>query len=655
MNTQRGLTILEGLKGTEHPSRAPFLNNIGKIYTQRNDFSQALKYYKQAMNVVEVYHGNRYPDIADSYSNIAEALSFQGKADSAIYFFEKSLNLNISLFGDEHPRVAKNLTDIGTAFLEANELDEANAYFYNALDLYERFYGTNHISIAKIKEQIGKVLIEKGGLNDALLHFQTALNANVPYLFEVEDISKNPPLDQVLDKNIFLSTLALKAQTLTKKHLIKNNLNDLESAYNNFLLCDSLIDDLRRSFVDFNDQLIFNRTASQVYEDAIYTCFLLHNFTEEYKYVEQAFYFSEKNKSNALLQSFNNYEAMRFAEVHKEFATELENNYPHYYQLKYNRSVASLQQIQDELDGDEFLVEYMWGENRLFIFSVTKNDAHIDLYKNPQNLISNLFDFRKSITDLNYITHRDSIEHAWINFTTNANELYKVLLENSFNHFPNKYFKNIIIVPEGILGYIPFEVLLKAPPELEGINYGKLDYLLHKHNISYAFSSTMLLNQIKKDVLGKSIRYGGFAPVYGSKKLSSISNFRDSEGTTYIDLPASRKGVQQIAEMLEGIALINGDATERMFRDSAYYFDILHLAMHGIYDDSNPLNSHLVFSQTDDENNDNLLTAAELYSMSLDASLIFIGACNSGFGNINRGEGIMSLSRSFAKCFQCSS
>ena len=24
MNTQRGLTILEGLKGTEHPSRAPF-------------------------------------------------------------------------------------------------------------------------------------------------------------------------------------------------------------------------------------------------------------------------------------------------------------------------------------------------------------------------------------------------------------------------------------------------------------------------------------------------------------------------------------------------------------------------------------------------------------------------------------------------------
>jgi len=698
ISTQRGLSILEKLKNPEHPDRAPFLNNIGKIYTQRNDFSQALNYYQQALKVVEVYHGTRYPDVADSYSNIAEVLSLQGKADSAVYFFEKSMDLNKSLFGEEHPRVAKNLSDIGSAFLEINELDEANAYFYNAYDLYERFYGANHITIAKIKEQIGKVLIEKGGYDSALDYFQTALNANVPFLFEVEDVSKNPPIDKVLDKNIFLSTLALKAQTLTKRYLIKNRFEDLESAYNNFLVCDSLIDDLRRSFVDYNDQLIFNRTASQVYEDAIYTCFLLKNFTDENKYIEEAFYFSEKNKSNILLQSFNDNEAIRFAEMpdslealekvlkikisvaeknllrasqerdsseiirtqqnllefkkeHKEFVNEIENNYPHYYQLKYDRTVASLEQVQDQLANDEFLVEYMWGEDRLFIFSITDDEAHLDLFKNPQSLITNLFDFRKSITDLDYITHRDSIEHAWNNFTSNANEIYKVLLENSIKYFSDVSYKNIIIVPEGILGYVPFEILLKTKPEFEGINYGKLDYLLHKYNISYAFSGSMLLNQIEKDVVGESISYGGFAPIYGSKKLSFSTtdpNFRYSEGTSYIDLPASRMGVQQIANMLEGTAFVNEDATEQMFRDTAAQFDILHLAMHGIYDDKNPLNSHLVFSQLADENDDNLLTAAELYNMSLYSSLVFIGACNSGFGNINRGEGIMSLSRSFA-------
>ena len=70
--------------------------------------------------------------------------------------------------------------------------------------------------------------------------------------------------------------------------------------------------------------------------------------------------------------------------------------------------------------------------------------------------------------------------------------------------------------------------------------------------------------------------------------------------------------------------------------------------MHGMYDDRDPLNSHLAFTQIGDSNEDNHLTAAELYSMDLPAEMVFLGACNSGFGKINRGEGIMSLSRAFA-------
>ena len=52
--------------------------------------------------------------------------------------------------------------------------------------------------------------------------------------------------------------------------------------------------------------------------------------------------------------------------------------------------------------------------------------------------------------------------------------------------------------------------------------------------------------------------------------------------------------------------------------------------------------------QIEEGKNDNFLTAGELYNLNMDAMLVFLGACNSGFGKINRGEGIMSLSRSFA-------
>ena len=146
----------------------------------------------------------------------------------------------------------------------------------------------------------------------ALEHFQYALNANVPFPYQATDISRNPPEEKVLDKNLFLSTLTLKATTQTKLFLAKNKFKHLELAYKNFLLCDTLIDEIRRSFIEYNDQLIFNRIASQVYEEAIYTCLVLKNHTDEKKYVEQAFYFSEKSKSNALLQSFSNEKALVF-------------------------------------------------------------------------------------------------------------------------------------------------------------------------------------------------------------------------------------------------------------------------------------------------------------------------------------------------------
>ncbi|MDB4505847.1 CHAT domain-containing protein [Saprospiraceae bacterium] len=183
------------------------------------------------------------------------------------------------------------------------------------------------------------------------------------------------------------------------------------------------------------------------------------------------------------------------------------------------------------------------------------------------------------------------------------------------------------------------------------MNYATLNYLLHQYSISYAFSSTMLVQQKGSLLLNKKLNYGGFAPVYSSGKISDTStliNYQYFKKGKYIDLPASRKGVEYIANLLDGSAFVGGQATESVFKDTSDHFDILHLAMHGVYDDKNPLNSNLAFTQLKNSNEDNHLTAAELYNMDMNTELVFVGACNSGFGKINKGEGIMSLSRAFA-------
>ena len=104
MNTQRGLTILEGLKGTEHPSRAPFLNNIGKIKTKSGNYMQALDFYHQALDLVEFHKGALHPDLAESNNNIAAVLHARGELDSALVFYKIALRINEDVFDESHTK-----------------------------------------------------------------------------------------------------------------------------------------------------------------------------------------------------------------------------------------------------------------------------------------------------------------------------------------------------------------------------------------------------------------------------------------------------------------------------------------------------------------------------------------------------------------------
>ena len=91
------------------------------------------------------------------------------------------------------------------------------------------------------------------------------------------------------------------------------------------------------------------------------------------------------------------------------------------------------------------------------------------------------------------------------------------------------------------------------------------------------------------------------------------------------------------------------DATEQAFWTTAGDYDILHLAMHTLINDANPMFSQLVFTLSNDtvENNDGLLNTYEIYNMNLNARMAVLSACNTGYGKLQKGEGIMSLARGF--------
>lgn len=74
----------------------------------------------------------------------------------------------------------------------------------------------------------------------------------------------------------------------------------------------------------------------------------------------------------------------------------------------------------------------------------------------------------------------------------------------------------------------------------------------------------------------------------------------------------------------------------------------LHLATHAQADDREPLRSGLWFSGLTDTLEDGYLNALEIYNLNLSADLAVMSACNTGFGQLEEGEGVMSLGRAFS-------
>ena len=693
MNSQLGLTIIENLKGEEHPERAPFLNNLGRINMIRGNYQDAFDAYYDALDLTEFHYGVKHPSLPDNYINIADVLVAQGKLDSALVSYKKALNLNLDLYGTAHPIIAKNLDLIAITYAKKGNSNKALTYYQDALKLLKRKYISNHSSIAKIQQEIGKLFFIDKKFHKALPYFHQALNSNVPKYAVKDTINAIPVLDDIFDINTFLSSLALKAQTLTEIFLIEKNQEKLELANQAYVICDSLIDHIRQSHIDYEDQLIFNNTVATVYMDAVENAFLLYDNSYSKEYLDQAFYFSEKSKSNVLLQNIIHDEALRFADptdsltisenllktnisfyekrwldalqnkdssrieaTHKrlleakdkyqKFVQELGENSAIYQQRRNNNVIPSFQQIQEVIKPTTGLIDLFIGKDKLFIFGITRNNVFAEKINLTPEFKQALNNFREAVSNEKEYASLDT----WNIYNQSAHFIYQKLLSNTLTEFEKEGIKRLIILPDGELGFIPFELLLKNQAITSDPDYTQLDYLIKDYIIGYDFSGSLFVKHSQTKVSPEDIKYGGFAPSYGSTPFSSTSTPSNSfiHRSTHLDLPASRVAVSQIADLLEGEAFLRRDATANNFITKHSHFDILHLAMHGIYDIKDPLNSHLVCAKTSDENETYTITASEIYNMDIHALLVVLGSCNSGYGKLNEGEGVMSISRAFA-------
>lgn len=323
---------------------------------------------------------------------------------------------------------------------------------------------------------------------------------------------------------------------------------------------------------------------------------------------------------------------------------KIEREYPNYYKLMYNAEPTTLANIQSEaLDDETALISYFVGETSIYVFTVLKNDLKAEIIQKPLDFDKQIETFRA------YITKANPEQEATI-FTQRSAALYDLLLRGVLEKISPSITK-LIIVPDDILSYIPFDILAKTDTSLERTDFRQTDFLLNHYQISYAYSAHHLIEQKQTKHSDNDLLFAGFAPKYQSKDtLKVVSDETRSalcrEGV--YELKGANDEVKTISNLVDGKAFTAESATEGTFKREANHYRILHFAMHSLTNDKEPLFSKLLFTvNPQDTSQDNDLTAGELYAMNLNADLAVLSACNTGYGKISSGEGVMSLARAF--------
>jgi CHAT domain-containing protein/cytochrome c-type biogenesis protein CcmH/NrfG len=197
---------------------------------------------------------------------------------------------------------------------------------------------------------------------------------------------------------------------------------------------------------------------------------------------------------------------------------------------------------------------------------------------------------------------------------------YDLLIQPIADLLPADPQARVVIIPQDALFLVPFPALQDA----------KGQFFIEQHTVLIAPS-------IQSLALAPARR----TPVQATSAL--VVGNPEPMPEQLLPLPGAEAEAKAIAQLLNTQPLLGRQATETAVLEKLSQATIIHLATHGLLDDQQGLQSALALAAG--ENQDGLLTAAEILDLKLQANLAVLSACNTGRGRIT-GDGVIGLSRS---------
>ncbi|MEL6636335.1 MAG: CHAT domain-containing tetratricopeptide repeat protein, partial [Bacteroidota bacterium] len=600
------------------------------------------------------YHIQMAVDLTDStsYGSIDHAHRLRGEFyqqrreyKQAISFFEKAFTVAQEKFSsfDYHASMGIYLVKLGDCYYDMEDYEQS-------LATYQR----------------------------AFLHFSDDLDSATPYA--------NPPRDKLHANTNVLELLEGKAKALLQRYQQTQDPTLRDRAIDTYLLAIEFIRQLRQEYLAWESKTILSERVIPIFEGAMAALYQKYQDQASPELAEQIFQLAESSKAALLLESIQENNALGFAGIptnlvrrerelkstisfhqkeilknrgsqtaadkvkrledalfqlrrqHQELIDQIERDYPRYYQIKHDRKLATIEQVQQNLGDDRsVLLEYFVGEKHHYLIGISQRQTLIRRLPRSAEL--------KDQTDqLRRLLHLPPTSKDPLASHRQFVDLTRSLHDQLLGDVPIPISGGrLLIAPDDLIGYIPFEVLLRNAPEVEQLSYAPdhLDYLINFHQISYTYSATLWLQNLSRQKSTTAPRtFLGMAPNFGTPAIAQTTRLRACENDYLSPLQCNEREVEQVEAIMGGKTWIGKRATKAQFLQNSRDYRILHLATHSCLDDETPLNNKIFLA-------DDYLSHFDLSNLELRADLAVLSACNTGNGPLQKGEGVMSLSRGF--------
>lgn len=671
------------------------LNGLGYVYRELGEYQKALDCYARARQFFSVLGNREYED----FTTIRVGNSYQGMGDNqkAIECYRQSLRRSARYSQTK----ANALNFIGMAYDSMGETRKSLDHYRQALGLYKAV--EDKMGEASVLGNIGNAYHAVGKDARALDYYRQALTRS----------------RAARDSSGEMNSLFQIAKVLRDRGELAAARAEIEAAL-------AVVESLRHELSSRNLRDSYSASVQQYYELYIDLLMQLHRQRPGDGLAGLALQVSEMARARSLLDTLRDVredirrgaepgassrahelslalgvlferetrllsgrhtpeqvaalagEIQALKREYDEVESEIRAQSPRYAALTRPPSLTLREIQQQVLEDDTLLLEYAMGDQRSYLWAVTKDE--MTAYELPGR--KEIEDAARSVYELLTARRRqpgeaaaqysERVARADEEYWRQASALSNLLLEPVADRLGAK---RLLLVLDGALQYIPFGAL-PAPTRGAAVGADAAVPLIALQEIINLPSASIQAGLRQERARREDVP--GTVAVFADPVFEEDDpRLRQTAGASFVQasaqgspepdagagaLPGGRSfprllysrdeakaivGAAPSGTTLQALDFTANRATALSPRLNQYR--IIHFATHGVIDSQHPELTYLVLSQVNErgQKQDGMLLLGDIYNLNLPAEMVVLSACDTALGKDVRGEGLVGLTRGF--------